>query len=221
MDRARTAALLATLLVPLGARAAVPTCASATLAPKDEASLRAVAGSVVPKGATFTVIERCVNADAAYAFIATAHEHRDNAEEWWEYTCHRGALNWACADGEHRQLFSAVLADGELQPVQAIAHDSLAPARARRLASDALKIYADPAAHLPECGKASGQSRDWSTFRPRPRLPVPEPLDADVWPKGTQLLVDFNLTLRFVFTQGKDPAAAPALRCWSEVVVAN
>jgi hypothetical protein len=211
--------------IPGAARAAAAeaACTSHTLTPADELAVTAAAGAVVPRTVSFQIVERCVTAEDTFAWIATARVRNREAEQWWEFTCRKGLMKWSCGDGEFRQLFAVHLeASGHTQGLQAIAHGEQPEEHVRNLAAAALQIYANPAAHLPECNRPTADARDWSTVAAAERpLPADGPLDADVWHKGDADVVDFNLQLRFVFAAEQADPRKPAPKCWAYVVLAR
>ena len=200
---------------------AAPECTSRTLSPADELAVNVAAGAVVPRTITFQIVERCVTGADSYAWIATTRTRSREAEQWWEYTCRKGLMKWSCSEGEFRQLFAVHLqALGRTQGLQAIAHGEVPEDAARTLAAAALQVYANPAAHLPECNRHAADARDWSTLPPAERaLPADGPVDADVWHKGEADVVDFNLQTRFVFAAQQPDPRNPVPRCWSFVPV--
>ncbi len=203
------------------AAGAAPACTSRSLSPADELAVTAAAGAVVPRTVTFQIIERCVTPQDSYAWIATSRTRTREAEQWWEYTCRKGLMKWSCGEGEFRQLFAVRLQPGgRTQGLQAISHGEVPEEHARSLASAALQVYANPAAHLAECNRHAADARDWSTLPPAERaLPTDDPVDADVWHKSDADVVDFNLQTRIVFAAQQADPRNPVPRCWSFVVI--
>jgi hypothetical protein len=212
---------LLALAAPLAAPAAAPECRSHNLTAEEDLAVRAAAGAVVPRTVAFQIVERCVTAEDSYAWIATARVRTREAEQWWEYTCRKGVMKWSCGEGEFRQLFAVHLEPAaRTQGLQAISHGEVAEDSARALAAAALQIYANPAAHLPECNRAAADARDWATLPPAERaLPADGPVDADVWHKGDADVVDFNLQTRIVFAAQQPDPRKPVARCWSFVLI--
>jgi hypothetical protein len=194
-----------------------PECRSRTLSAEDELAVKAAAGAVVPRTTAFQIVERCVTAEDSYAWIATARVRTREAEQWREYTCRKGQMKWSCGEGEFRQLFAVHLEpSGRTQGLQAISHGEIAEDSARSLAAAALQVYANPAAHLPECNRAAADARDWATLPAAERaLPADGPVDADVWHKGDADVVDFNLRTRIVFAAQQPDPRKPSARCWA------
>jgi hypothetical protein len=223
--RARAALLPSCVLLLLGgslAHAAPPVpadCTSRTLSPADELAVNAAAGAVVPRTIAFQIVERCVTGEDSYAWIATARTRSREAEQWSEYTCRKGLMKWSCGEGEFRQLFAVHLEpSARTQGLQAISHGEVAADSARALAAAALQIYANPAAHLPECNRAAADARDWATLPPAERaLPADGPVDADVWHKGDADVVDFNLQTRIVFAAQQPDPRKPSAKCWAYI----
>ncbi len=215
----RLAALLVLALLAPQGRAAGADCTRHSLTPAEELDARAAAGAVVPRTTPFQIVDRCVTAQDTYAWIATERVRTREAQSWWEYTCRKGLSRWNCGDGEFHQLFPVQLRDaGRTQGVEAIAHDNLAPGAAREFAAAATRLYLDPSAHLPECGRRAQDARDFASLKAADRpVPADGPLVADVWNKGDAYYADFNLSLRVVFAAQQAELRAPQPRCWAFV----
>ena len=212
---AACAALIA--LAPHAARAADAGCLRHTLTPGEELDVRVAAGAVVPRTTPFQIVDRCVTPTDTYAWIATGRSRSREAESWHEYTCRKGPAKWSCGDGEYHQVFAVQLkSSGRTQPLEAISHDESDPEPARQLAAAALQLYADPAAHLPECTRTGADARDFSSVKARP-MAADAPVAVDVWNKGEFEYVDFELELRLVFAAKQADARNPVAKCWAYV----
>ena len=128
-------------------------CENDWLQEYDEMELRAAALKVLPKSVHLGAIRACRNPNWARGFIETPKNITvEGVQQWYEFSCQRDAQFWRCEPPEFKQFIATTVAAGGSTLALELSFDKgTSLERARRLASRAIGIYAEPASRLPAC----------------------------------------------------------------------
>jgi hypothetical protein len=191
---AASALICVAVFAPRDAMASIHNCQNPTLLPDDEARLVAVARTVLPLHAEPIMADRCRWSDSAFAWVITAKVTEANGvAHWWMSSCARDKFRWTCdAAVFHEQFETSFVVGGAPQHAKINFDAQTNLATAKRVASEALDIYANPKATIPYCGGITGQEPRWPVLRESHPLPsASEELHITVARESTRISVRF------------------------------
>ena len=163
------------VFAPRDAMASIHNCQNPTLLADDEARLIAVVRTVLPQHIEPMMADRCRWSDSAFAWVTTAMVTEANGvTHWWMSSCARDRVRWTCdAAVFHEQFETSLVVGGAPQHARINFDAQTNLATARRVASEALEIYANSTAPIPYCGGIQGQEPRWRVLRESHPLPTP------------------------------------------------
>jgi hypothetical protein len=168
------ALLAAAAISPREAAASIHNCEHPSLLAEDEVRLFAAVRVVLPPHLEPMLADRCRWSDSAFAWITTAKvTEQSGVTHWWMSSCARDVYRWTCDPAVFQQQFETSFVAGDLPRNVKISFGAKTDLpTARRLASEALALYANSTPTIPYCGSAEDSESRWRASRERHPLPT-------------------------------------------------
>jgi hypothetical protein len=217
--------LVALMGVPDAAVADAIQCESHSLSRGDQARVKDVARTSLPRSVPLLISAACWNPRGALAAVQTRKTiAAGGVEQWSQVLCRREELDWQCDPAEFKQLIKRSLLIGdEAHEVELTFDKDSAPERALMLAARALTIYADRNSRLPGCEISAPKDRGLVDVRRANELPpVGQPTHLTLSRDGvieSVFLDDVSVVIEF--PAESDGATKPQASCWNDSIVVS
>ncbi len=217
--------LTASLGVPDVAVAGALQCESHSLNRGDQARVKDVARTSLPRSVPLIISAACWNPRGALAAVQTRKTIAPGGvEQWSQVLCRREELDWQCDPAEFKQMIKRSLLIGDqAHEVELTFDKDSAPERVPVLAARALNLYADRNSRLPGCEISAPKDRGLvDVHRANELPPVAQPIHVTLSRDGVieSVFLD-DVAVVIEFPADSDGATKPQASCWNDSIVGS